>query len=106
MLSPFCTQLTGITQVCHILPATELKDSKEQVDQGVTLASALMLFEEWLEKHNFVGLKFGPKGTQEGNSFAILTDGCVPLPRHFHLLLTNFLTNLFQALGHEKFSVL
>eukprot|EP01127_Copromyxa_protea_P019713 TRINITY_DN645_c0_g1_i1.p1 TRINITY_DN645_c0_g1~~TRINITY_DN645_c0_g1_i1.p1 ORF type:complete len:253 (+),score=40.22 TRINITY_DN645_c0_g1_i1:36-794(+) len=60
-LTTFCTELTGIKQ--------------EQVDQGIYLADALLLFEKWLEEHNFVGLKFGPKNLHPGKTFAILTDG-------------------------------
>lgn len=47
------------------------------MDSGLSLAEALERFEEWLTLHDFVGLKFGPKGHHPGNSFAILTDGFV-----------------------------
>ena len=73
LLTEFCTELTGITQVNYrkklfwiTFLITILKlFPKEDVDKAPLFHEVLSSFEEWLEKHK-LGTKY---------SFAIVTDG-------------------------------
>jgi ERI1 exoribonuclease 3 len=75
-LAPFCTELTGITQ--------------DMVDAGVSLEEALVLHQQWLDRHNIVSAGDEASENEEKKRFLYVTCGdwdlkvCLPNQLEYH----------------------